>query len=78
VNIGVVVDATFKGKRPDYFGGSFPLHGGAFSGADMEVNDGGKGYALKASGTLSSDRKSGTFTGKEVLGSAGKVGAGRR
>src|ERR1700694_4961989 len=68
VNAGVVMDPTSTGKRPDYFGGNFPLHSRDFSTADLAVNVGGKGCAVKASGTLSSDRKSGRFSGKEVLG----------
>jgi hypothetical protein len=74
VNAGVVMDPTSTGKRPDYFGGNFPLHSGDFSTADLAVNVGGKGYAVKASGTLSSDRKSGRFSGKEVLGTTAVSG----
>ncbi|MER6123779.1 hypothetical protein ABT173_14180 [Streptomyces sp. NPDC001795] len=75
VNIGVVIDATHKGAPPDYFGANLPLKGGAFSGADMDVNVGGKGYPLKASGTVSSDRRSGTFSGKQILGDATVTGS---
>lgn len=75
VNIGVVVDASHKGAPPDYFGADVPLKSGVFSGADMNVNVGGKGYPLKASGTLSSDRKSGTFSAKQILGDATVTGS---
>jgi hypothetical protein len=70
VNIGVVIGPGFTGRTPDYLGLNVPLRGGTFSGADADANVGGKGYPLKASGVLAADRGSGTFTGKEILGSA--------
>ncbi|MEU9448736.1 hypothetical protein [Streptomyces sp. NPDC048277] len=75
VNIGVVTGADHKGAPPDYFGANLPLKGGTFSGADMAVDVGGKAYPLNASGTVSADRKSGTFSGKQILGDATVTGS---
>jgi len=64
VNIGVVVDQTHTGTKPDYFGGLFPEKAGDFSGdkvtATFTVD--GKGVPLRdVTGTH--DAKSVTFTG---------------
>jgi len=64
VNIGVVVDQTHTGSKPDYFGGLFPEKAGDFSGdkvtATFTVD--GKGVPLRdVTGTH--DAKSVTFTG---------------
>jgi hypothetical protein len=71
VNAGVVVDPTFKGSKPNYFGLDAPPHTTTFSNAVLAYAVNGTGdYATKNSGTVASNHKSGTFSGTDLSGHA--------
>ena len=71
VNAGVVVDTTFKGPKPNYFGLDAPPHATTFSNAVLAYAvKGTGGYATKNTGTLATNHKSGTFTGTDLSGNA--------
>lgn len=74
VNIGVVVDQTYSGTKPDYFGGLFPEKDGDFSGSTVAATFtvDGKGVPLRdVTGTH--DGTSATFSGTPYGGDGGPV-----
>jgi len=71
VNAGVVVDTTFKGSKPNYFGLDAPPHATTFSNAVLTYTVSGTGsYATNNTGTVASNHKSGTFSGTDQSGHA--------
>ncbi len=71
VNSGVVIDATFKGAKPNYFGLDAPPKATTFTNATLTYTVNGVGGAVtQNSGTIAANHKSGTFTGTELTGSA--------
>ena len=71
VNAGVVIDSTFKGAKPNYFGLDAPPKATTFTNATLTYTVNGVGGAVtQNSGTIAANHKSGTFTGTELTGSA--------
>ena len=60
VNIGVVVDQSFSGTKPDYFGGLFPEKEGDFSGDKVSAT-----FTVDGTGTVVRDLK-GTRDSKTI------------
>jgi hypothetical protein len=71
VNSGVVIDSSFKGAKPNYFGLDAPPNATTFSNAVLTYTVNGVGGAVtQNSGTVAANHKSGTFTGTELTGTA--------
>ena len=71
VNIGVVVGAGYKGSKPNYFGLDVAPTATAFTNAVLSYAVGGAGgYATSNSGSVTSNHKSGTFSGTDLTGKA--------
>jgi hypothetical protein len=69
VNSGVVIDSSFKGKKPNYFGLDAPPKATTFTNAILTYTVNGVGGAVtKNSGTVTANHKSGTFTGTDLTG----------
>ena len=69
VNSGVVIDSSFKGAKPNYFGLDAPPKATTFTNAILTYAVNGVGGAVtKNSGTVAANHKSGTFTGTELTG----------
>jgi hypothetical protein len=71
VNVGVVVGSSYKGSKPNYFGLDVPPTATSFTNGILSYAVGGAGgYATSNSGTVGSNRKSGTFSGTDLQGNA--------
>jgi hypothetical protein len=71
LSAGVVIDATFKGPKPNYFGLSAPSGATSFTNATLTYNVNGlSGAVTQNTGTVAANRKSGTFSGTELTGAA--------
>jgi hypothetical protein len=71
LSVGVVIDATFKGPKPNYFGLSAPSGATTFTNATLTYNVNGlSGAVTQNTGTVAANRKSGTFSGTELAGAA--------
>jgi hypothetical protein len=71
VNVGVVVGPSYKGHKPNYFGLDVPPTATTFTNGILSYAVGGVGgYATSNSGTVSSNHKSGTFSGTDLQGKA--------
>jgi hypothetical protein len=69
VNVGVVVSPIYKGSKPNYFGLDVPPTATSFTNAVLSYATGGVGgYATSNSGTVTSNHKSGTFSGTDLEG----------
>ena len=69
VNVGVVVGSNYKGAKPNYFGLDIPPTATSFTNAILSYAVGGVGgYATSNSGTVTSNHKSGTFSGTDLDG----------
>jgi hypothetical protein len=69
VNSGVVIDSSFKGSKPSYFGLDAPPKATTFTNAVLSyVVNGVGGAVTQNSGTVAANHKSGTFTGTELTG----------
>lgn len=69
VNSGVVIDSSFKGAKPNYFGLDAPPKAATFTNAILTYTVNGVGGAVtKNSGTVAANHKSGTFTGTDLTG----------
>jgi hypothetical protein len=71
VNVGVVVGTDYKGSTPNYFGLDVPSTAASFTSAILSYAVGDAfGYATSNSGTVTSNHKSGTFSGTNRQGQA--------
>ncbi|HXA30634.1 MAG TPA: hypothetical protein VNV87_00145 [Acidimicrobiales bacterium] len=71
VNSGVVIDSSFKGAKPNYFGLDVPPKATTFTNAILTYTVNGVGGAVtQNSGTVTANHKSGTFTGTDLTGTA--------
>jgi hypothetical protein len=69
VNAGVVIDSSFKGSKPNYFGLDAPPKATAFTNSILTYTINGTGGAVtKNTGTVAASHKSGTFTGTDLTG----------
>ncbi len=71
VNVGVVTSPSYKGAKPNYFGLDVPPTATSFTNGVLAYAVGGTGgYATSNSGTVTSNHKSGTFSGTDLQGKA--------